>query len=256
MVDRPRVAVTRSADDNRALAAALEQRGVEAVPVPLVEVVGPADGGRALGEALANLDRYRWLVLTSANAVRAVRAVTDRGLDRDGVPAGLAVAAVGPVTAAEASRAGWPVTLVPAAATAEALVAAFPSADGADHAVLAPLAELADRTVEDGLRAKGWVVDRVEAYRTEAPSPVLVGDDPGPLDAVAFFSPSAVDRWIDRFGSVPAVVVCIGPSTARRARERGIERPAVAEPHTTAAVVEAVAALVTGRREDPPTLAP
>ena len=237
---RPMVAVTRSAEDNRSLTDRLERLGFAVTAIPLIEVVGPTDGGRALAAALAELGRYRWVVLTSVNGVRSVVAArSDRRW-----PADVSVAVVGPATAAAARSVGLPVALVPDEATAAALVEAFPCA-GADadaepdvegdpdphpdagagdpvgRRVLAPLAALAGDTVTTGLTARGWLVDRVDAYRTVIPevSPgQAVGVAGGRIDAVAFFSPSVVDRWVDRFGVGVPFAACVGPSTADRAR--------------------------------------
>ena len=231
------VAVTRSVDDNRSLTERLIDRGHDVVAVPLVEVLAPADDGRALTEALTDLDRYRWVVLTSVNGVRAVAArVPGRGW-----PDGPAVAVVGPTTEKAARRAGMPVALVPAEATAAALVEAFPAAVAGDpNRVLAPLAELASDAVEHGLEAKGWSVTRVEAYRTAAPPPSVAVAEDRVVDAVTLFSPSAADRWVERFGPRPPLAVCIGPATAARARDRGFAQVVTADPHTEDGVVAAI----------------
>lgn len=235
------VAVTRSIDDNRPLAAELAERGWRVVSVPLIEVVAPADGGRELDRALSELDRYRWVVLTSVNAVRAI------AQRRSGQPwpAAVEVAVVGPTTGRAADQAGLPVDLVPTEATAEALVEAFPHHDGGNPRVLAPLAALASSTVQEGLAAKGWLVERVEAYRTIAPETSIADSLPVGVTEVAvvtFFSPSAVDRWVDLLGpgALAATAVCIGPSTAARARARGFTIVVTADPHTEAGVVESV----------------
>lgn len=246
----PTVAVTRSVEANRSLATRLESAGLRVVVVPLTEVIGPTDGGAALTDAAHRLGDYRWVVLTSANGVEALAAtLADRSW-----PNGLEVAAVGPTTAAAAREAGMPVALVPAEATAAALVEAFPMADeGGSNRVLAPLAELAGPTVEDGLTASGWQVDRVEAYRTITPDgapdrdAAWTGDDrAGTLDAVTFFSPSAVERWAARFGPNPPLAVCIGPSTGDRARVRGFDA-VVAEPHSEDGVLAAVVRVLADR---------
>lgn len=245
--DRPRarVAVTRSVDDNASLIAALEAIGVEAVAIPLVEVAPAGDGGAALAAAAADLERYHWVVLTSANGVRAL---VD-ALDGRPWPPGPAVAVVGPATAAAARSAGLPVDLQPAEATAAHLVADLPAGHGP---VLAPLAELAGPTVVDGLTTKGWRVDRVEAYRTVAPATDAggaTGATRPEVDLVTFFSPSAVDRWVDRFGSSATPgppAVCVGPATAARAERRGLAPIVVADPHTEAGVVAAVERTLAG----------
>ncbi len=242
---RPRVIITRSVDENRSLRAELGRLGVDAVEIPLVEVLTPGDDGRALAAAVDRLADYRWVVLTSVNGVRALAAALG---DRPWPPA-VDVAAVGPTTEAAARAAGMTVALVPPDATARSLVEAFAAASRPGDRVLAPLAELAGSTVVDGLTAKGYQVDRVDAYRTAAPAPSESADPAPDLEAaraVAFFSPSAVDRFVDRFvdghprGSAPPVVVCIGPVTAGRARRRGLSGVITASPHTEAGVVASI----------------
>jgi uroporphyrinogen-III synthase len=262
------VVVTRSPGDNRSLVDKGTRRGWHMIEVPLIEVTGPADDGSALRRAAADLGRYRWVVVTSANGVdalhRAYGATTPW-------PEAVRLAAVGPTTAAAARSAGWPVDLVPEVATAAALVDAFPSPvdDVAARSVLAPLARLASSTVEDGLGAKGWLVHRVEAYDTRAPAETpAMADDLGSADAVCFFSPSAVDRFLDRFADRSAesaaqpeaepppasaadapdvgrgtvrppqwTAVAIGPATAARAAARGLTAVEVAQPHSEDGVV-------------------
>ncbi len=243
---RPTVAITRSVEDNGPLAARLESLGFDVVSVPLIEVTPPADGGAALAAAVDDLATYDWVVVTSANGVTALvdaLGAADATGAGAGVacgrrwPDGVAVAAVGPATATAAEAAGLPVTLVPEVATAAALAEAFPARRPDDGGrVLAPLAELAGDTIVDGLGAKGWQVDRIQAYRTRAPDPPpsLPNAD---IAAVTFFSPSAVDRWVDRFGSDAAVAVCVGPSTAARATRRGFAQVVTAEPHSEVGVV-------------------
>jgi uroporphyrinogen-III synthase len=132
-------------------------------------------------------------------------------------------------------------------------VADLPAGNGP---VLAPLAELAGTTVVEGLTAKGWRVDRVEAYRTVTPAAAvgaaaaMTGHE---VDLVTFFSPSAVNRWVDRFGTgatpgPPAV--CVGPATAARAEARGLASIVVADPHTEAGVLAAVERTLAGRSSD------
>ena len=94
-----------------------------------------------------------------------------------------------------------------------------------------------------GLRAKGWEVDDVVAYRT-------VTVDYGPLpaeardaDAVLFASGSQVRAWARNFGtSTPAVTVAIGPATAAVAAEVGIGITAVARQHSLSGLVETTVA--------------
>jgi uroporphyrinogen-III synthase len=138
-------------------------------------------------------------------------------------------------------------------ATAADLARAFPppTSGSARPVVLAPLAELAGDDLACGLRARGYRVDRVDAYRLEDPPADLAHGGPGVTgealagsDAVLFSAPSVVDRYLRHFGpeSVPPLVVCIGPRTADRARSRGLEPVVVAAEHTTAGLLVAVQA--------------
>ena len=84
--------------------------------------------------------------------------------------------------------------------------------------MLAPLNEAAPDTLTRALEAKGYAVDRVDAYRmvpTDDPAPDGLAD----ADAVLFTASSQVDGFVERFGSesIPPLVACIGPATAATA---------------------------------------
>ena len=243
-----RVVITRSVADNLVLASELEAHGAQVVAVPLVEVRPPVDDGAELRAAVDQIDQYRWIVVTSVNGVDAMQ----QALAGRSVPDGITVMPVGPVTAAAAAAHGMPVGPVPPVATAQSLVDAFPQREAGERsAVLAPLAELAGPTITQGLSDKGYDVHRVTAYRTEAPAAAsaremqLIVDQVVGADAVALYSPSAVDRLVSQIGTQlgtlpPIVAVCVGPATAARAGEHGFVEVITAEPHTSAGVVEAI----------------
>jgi uroporphyrinogen-III synthase len=64
----------------------------------------------------------------------------------------------------------------------------------------------------------------------------------GDVDAVTFTSASTVRGFVHAMGVVKGnpKVVCIGPVTAREAREHGLRVHAVADPHTVDGLVAAV----------------
>ena len=235
--------LTRAVDDNAELRSRLEGAGATVIERPMMSVEPPDDGGTELRAAVGRLASYHWLVVTSVNGARAV----DHANRGRPWPPTLRVAAVGPATAAALAEAGLAATMVPAVATAADLVQAFPVAARGTlpERVLTPLAELASDVVEVGLAAKGYEVERVTAYRTEAPDPADEAADPvatsaGPADAVAFFSPSAVSRYVERHDDVPPLVVCVGPATAARATTLGLPGVVVAVPHSTDGVLAAL----------------
>lgn len=259
----PVVVLTRAEDDNRRLADKLEGQGLAALSVPMIEVEAPADNGNALVAAAANLDLYHWVVLTSANGVRAMAAALERvggSNESNRWPSHVSLAVVGPATEAAAADRGWRVDFVPTKATAADLVEQFPPPDadlaGGSPRVLAALAELAAPTVGRGLRARGYRVDQVVAYRTSAPTTPgncgrneVLRADVAAADAIAFTSPTTVERFVARFGpaTIPPLVVCIGPRTATRARALATDVTVVAEPHTEAGLVAALVELFHGR---------
>src|SRR5215213_380573 len=161
--DRPllgrRVVVTRAREQAGPLVEGLRRLGAVPVEVPVVEVADPSDGGGALGDAAARLATFDWVVLTSANGVDRLLAHL-----RDSRAFGpCRAAAVGPATAAALARWHVAADLVPDEAVGEALVDAFPRAPGR---VLVAQAAGARPVVAEGLRAAGWEVVVVEAYRT------------------------------------------------------------------------------------------
>ena len=221
-----RVALTRP--DAGELGDRLVARGVTVVHVPLIEIADPLDGGAALRRALARLDSFDWLVVTSANGAR-------RAGPAAAAHPQVRLAAVGPATAAAlAAAAGREVDLVPSLAQAEGLLAAFPRQPAR---VLLAQADLARPVLADGLGAMGHVVESVTAYRTAVRTPTP--DEVARLrevDAVVLASGSAASAWAGIDPQPPAVVVALGPVTAAAATARGVRVDHVA-PFPDAAAV-------------------
>ncbi len=233
-----KVVVTRARAQASNLVARLSALGAETVELPTIEITDPADGGEALREAAGRVARYDWVVFTSVNAVdRLFGYLHDaRAFGRAGV------AAIGPGTAGALAARGVVADLQPASAVAESLVESFPSGAGR---VLLPQAAAARPVLADGLRAKGWKVDVVEAYRTVPARPshdALAAA--AKADAIAFTSSSTVTSWLALAGAdaLPPVVACIGPVTAATAAEHGVPVSVVAGEHTVEGLVDALVA--------------
>ncbi len=232
------VVVTRAPDRAGELADRLRAEGAEVVEVPTIQVVDASDGGVALRAAAERLTGYDWVVFSSANGVaRLVGALPGGPAQIDPWPQ---VAVVGPGTAEVAHAYGLPVDLVPERFVAEGLLEAFPAGPGR---VLLPQAAAARPVLAEGLRARGWEVDVVEAYRTvPATLPPELVERARRADAITFTSSSTVTSYLGAAGAeaVPPVVVCIGPVTAATATERGLTVAAVADTHSVAGLVAAV----------------
>lgn len=231
-----RVAVTRAAAQADELGRLLRAAGFEPVTVPVIDIVDAADGGVALRAAatrLAQPGRYDWVVLTSVNGAERLLAAVPP-------PWGVDVAAIGSATASRLVDHGVTVALVPPRFVAESLVDSFPRGPGK---VLLTRAAVARDVLPDGLRAKGWTVDVVDAYRTVAPEI----DAPQRLAIascaiVTFTSPATVHNFVELIGfdALPPTVACIGPVTAAACGEHGIVVHVQAEVHTMAGLVDAL----------------
>ncbi len=240
------VVVTRTRAQASSLVDRLTGEGATVVELPVIAIEDPADGGRALRRAAsrAAAGDYDWLVFTSTNAAsRFLAALGDRP-----VLASSQWAAVGPGTAATLRGRGHAPDLIPATSVAEALGDAFPEAPARTEGdpvprVLFPRAETVSGVLASGLRAKGWAVDEVVAYRTVAGTP-----DPGALDAagradaIAFTSSSTVAHTVSLLGldHVPSVVASIGPVTSASAVAAGLSVTVEAVDHTIDGLVAAI----------------
>ena len=213
--------------------------GADVVHVPLVETAEPADGGASLTAALAQLDTFDWLVVTSRHGARRVGEAARTSAIR--------TAAVGTATAAELSaRTGRPVDVVPARQTAADLVEVFPDAPGR---VLVAQADIAEPTLVDGLRSRGHTVVAVTAYatRSRVPAPDEIAAAVA-ADAVAFASGSAARAWAAAIGATtPPVVAAIGPTTAAAAARAGLKVTDVAADHSVSGLAAVLAARLSSR---------
>jgi uroporphyrinogen-III synthase len=224
-----RIVVTRP--EASTLAGELERLGAEVTIVPLIDI-RPAEDRRALEDAVSSFHAYDWIVLTSVNAVAAVS---------DGLPglAGPKVAAVGPVTADAIRSHGIEPAFV-AARASDDIAAGL--GDLAGKRIVLPQADIADPRLADELRSQGADVDVVVAYRTVLVEPPMWGILPLRIaDAVVLASGSACRSLAAAGGAGGgAMLVCIGPKTAKVAREVGLKVGLVADETTSDGIIRAL----------------
>ena len=233
MADQPlagrRIVVTRP--EAKKLADELERLGAEVTIVPLIEI-RPAEDRRALEDAVASIDSYDWIILTSVNGVAAV----SEGLQ--GL-AGPRVAAVGPVTAAAIRERGVEPAFV-ASRASDDIAGGLGELEG--KRVLMPQADIAEPGLADELRGQGAEVDVVVAYRTVLVEPPMWGILPLRIaDAVVLASGSACRSLAAAGGAGGgAMLVCIGPKTAKVAREVGLKVGLVADETTSDGIIRSL----------------
>lgn len=239
-----RVLVPRPAGRADEVAALLRSRGATPWHVPLIDVrpMTRSAGMRAAVRALAAGD-YQWVALTSAAAVRALRATAGEIGMTLSVGGGTRVAAVGAATARAARAAGLAVDLVPPPPGSGAALAAAWPAEPPGRTVLLPRSDLAAADLPDALRAGGHRVVEVCAYRTEpaaVPGEARAALRDGAVDAVLLTSPSTA-RALAAIGVAPGTrLIAIGEPTAGALRDTGLGVHGIAAEPSAAGLVAAL----------------
>lgn len=242
-----RILVTRARHQAGKLSEGLRDLGAEPVEVPVIEIRPPSDFA-PLDHALRSLSDYDWLILTSANTVRAL---ADRaasiGLNL-AAASQLNISAVGAATAETARRLGLAVALVPESYVAECLTESL-AVHTCGKKVLLARAAVARDVIPHALRASGATVDVVDAYRNVMPvaAPALLRDAlKKGIDAAAFTSSSSVTHLADAarhagiaFPFAGIAAISIGPITSKTLRDLGWEPAAEANPSDVAGLIDA-----------------
>jgi uroporphyrinogen III methyltransferase/synthase len=247
------VLVTRARHQAGALEQLIAAHGGRAWLYPVIDFADPLDWG-PLDEAIRNLHRYRWLVLTSQTGVAQFM----KRLAVHGKGAGdlrhLQIAVVGSATARALDRYGLVPAVVPAEFRGAALPAAMAPLLAPGDRVLMARADIADPALAGALREQGAVVDDLVAYRT-----VTAAGDAGALTAalaagevhyVTFTSASTVRGLLEQVGGPAALartrIAVIGPETKKAAEAAGLTVHVMPPAATMEALVQALAADAAG----------
>jgi uroporphyrinogen-III synthase len=248
----PRILVPRPPERSGALMRALRTAGYVPDLVPLIKIE-PAEDPDMIIDLLGALvgGRFGWVAVTSASTVKPlVDAAANLGLELPEALSRARVGAVGAATAAALRAAGVDVDLVATTRSAEGLLKDWPKpGDYPDRParVLLPHGDLAEPTLAEGLRASGWSVRTVVAYRTTpVPPPPRVVDawKSGEYAGVVLTSSSTARQLVATLGvpKHPMRVVCIGKTTATTARDLGLEVTVAPDPSPAGLVAALTAA--------------
>ena len=231
-----RILITRTRHQASDLAAQLEALGATAILIPTIELI-PPESYAPLDAALAQLDRYDWLIFTSANAVeiffqRANRIRATREPLSPSQPKLPRIAVIGPATAKAVQGIGLTVDLTPKKYIAESLAEALtPYASGSN--MLLVRAEQARDILPEALTVAGAHLTIANAYRNQMPPdsiPALQQLFSTPTnhpDAITFTSASTAHNLIELLEAanltLPAGVALasIGPITSQTLRDLG-----------------------------------
>jgi len=239
----------RPAEQGRVTAHAIRERGAEPLVIPMIEIAPPPDPAR-LDRAIDELDRYAWVLFTSANGVeRFFRAIADKG--RDARALGRArVGVIGPKTALALERFGIRPDLVAREFIGEGLARELVERAPRGRVLLAR-ALVARDALPDALTAAGFEVDVVPVYETRPASDAvrarlsaLLGA--GGVDAALFTSSSTVTETLAALGAngrdmlAAVTVASIGPITTRTLEEAGVRVDVTAERYTVDGLLDAL----------------
>lgn len=251
-VDRPlfgvRVLVTRPAHQAPALAAALSDLGADVLVQPAIEIAPPADW-QPVDRALEQLDRYDWLVFSSANGVRAL---LDRLLVRRDLRAlgRVKLAAIGPGSAEELARYHLRADVVPDEYRAESLAAALGDEAARGKRFLLARASRGRELLAHELESTGASVEQIVVYtsRDVAQADAAVADllRDGKIDWVTVTSSAIARSLAQLFGPRlrESRLATISPITSATLRELGYDVAVEARQYTTAGLVEAITTAV------------
>ena len=226
------------------LAAGLTALGAVAVVVPAIRILPPRSWGEIDG-VLGRLDEFDWIVFTSVNGVRNFMGrVLELGLSAGDLPP--SVAAIGPATREALEQAGATVEWVPGSYTTASMAEEFPmSYEPGGRSVCLVRADVASGELEDVLTARGFNVERINAYRTEPAGGAELLTAAADIDAVALTSASITASFADAAGRLlrpGTLVFSIGPATTRSCEEHGLVVSLESKEHTVPGLLRAMAA--------------
>lgn len=229
-----RIVITRAAAQCEELSGKLSERGAIPIGLPLISFGEPQEFA-PLDEAIRNLSRFDWIIVTSAQAARAL-AARSQTLGHKLVQEGNRpeVAAVGPVSAEAAEAAGLDVNYVAQTHNGVGLAEEL-GKRLRDRTVLLPRSDRANPDLPAALKRLGAKVTEVIAYRTMQTGDVdrqnLRTVTTGEVDAILFFSPSAVQYFAELVGSERLsglenrmAMTAVGPVTAGALHKVGVRR--------------------------------
>jgi uroporphyrinogen-III synthase len=247
-----RILVSRARQQAGALSVGLRALGAEVYEIPFIEI-RPPRSFKSLDESLKLVGEYEWLILTSANGVRAM---FDRmallNLPKRTL-AHLNIAAIGPATRAAIEQEGLKVAVTPKEYVAESIVETL-SDKVRGKRVLLCRAKVARDVIPRELRHMGAFLDVAEAYETVIPQSSRVElraalrDPQRRPHLITFTSSSTVNSYVALLGIrsgrsrlVEGVLnASIGPVTSDTLRQCELSVDVQAAQYTIPGLIEAI----------------
>ena len=254
MNDRPltekTVLITRAREQSGEFGTRLRNLGAEVIEFPTIEIVPPRSWAE-LDRAIDQLASYHWVIFTSVNGVDFFWKRLVERKKEPVFPSSLKVCAIGPATGDQLKEKGILVDYTPKEFIAEAILEGFGKVNLQGSRILLARVKKARDVLPKGLRKMGAEVDVVEAYRTVKPrggsrrlKKVLTDHK---IDVITFTSSSTVTHFVALLKKEdwkrllqPVAIACIGPVTAKTAKEWGMEVAIQPQEYTIPALTQAI----------------
>ncbi|HEY8946600.1 MAG TPA: uroporphyrinogen-III C-methyltransferase [Polyangiaceae bacterium] len=239
----------RPAAQARVSAQAIRERGAEPLLIPMIRIEPPPDPSE-LESAVDRLGEYGWVLFTSANGVERFFAVLRaRGRDARAL-GGTKLAVIGPRTGCALEKFGLVADVMAERFVGESLAEALAS-ESRSKKILLPRALVAREALPEALRAQGFVVDVVAAYRTLPAAPstralLVTAIAERRVDVALFTSSSTVTETLATLGDeaqsmlAGVTVASIGPITTRTLEDAGVRVDVTADVYTVDGLLDAL----------------
>ena len=227
------ILITRAREQSGEFATRLKKLGAEVIEFPTIEIVPPLRWNE-LDQAIHQLKSYDWIIFTSANGVNFFWQRLRKMGKSVYLPSSLKVCAIGPATANQLKERGVFVHYIPKEFIAEAILQGFEKMAIKGKRILLARAKKARDILPKGLRKMGAGCDVVEAYRTVKPKggskrlKKLLTE--GKVDVITFTSSSTVNHFAELLKKEDLrkllksiAIACIGPVTAKTAKQSGMK---------------------------------
>lgn len=217
--EKVNVLITRSREEAESLFAELFGK-LEPVYYPDFTIIPNYDSAQ-LRDVLHRLNDFDWIIFTSKNSVRIFdKIIEDNSLT---IESKTRIAAVGKKTAEYLEFLEWKVAFYPMEESSLGLLKELPQIIDGDHKkILLPLGLEAPEVLQNGLKALGHSVQRINIYRTTpAAKETLPTLDSLSIDYYIFTAPLTVKFFKDLGNRLPrdSWVAAIGKPTAEALRE-------------------------------------
>jgi uroporphyrinogen-III synthase len=231
------ILITRAAAQAEDFIIQLNELGAKTISLPLIK--NTASNQTEL-VTLFNSQKYDWLIFTSTNAVQFFfESIAPKDIN-------CKIAVVGEKTKKALSAIGLPTTFVPSQYTAKQLAKELPVSK--NDSILIPRSDLAKNRSVEILEARECLVKTISIYSNSAinySKLELANIFHQQIDFITFTSSSTVDSFI-KLGIClkNERTICIGPETAKTAKENNLQVSAIANPHTIKGMITAIRNLV------------